>query len=167
MAEWGKKVSILCDCMLLILIWIKVSGPRIHSISIHGFPNTHVHQHEYPWFLDASLQLSIQVWISTLISKQGYSHKYILQRISVNNKYPWMDIHVLWISVFNYPCFYGYPFGYPWTSMDVHALTCYGFSIQVLNRWRTKAVGNAIFNIFITSVLVRKVRATLRVLLQQ
>jgi len=20
-----------------------------------------------------------------------------------------MDIHVLWISVFNYPCFYGYP----------------------------------------------------------
>jgi len=41
-----------------------------------------------------------------------------------------MDIHVLWISVFHYPCFYGYPFGYPWISMDIHALTCYGFSIQ-------------------------------------
>jgi len=42
-----------------------------------------------------------------------------------------MGIHVLWISVFNYyPCFYGYPFGYPWISMDIHALTCYGFSIQ-------------------------------------
>ena len=26
--------------------------------------------------------------------------------------------------------FYGYPFGYPWISMDIHALTCYEFSIQ-------------------------------------
>jgi len=33
-----------------------------------------------------------------------------------------MDIHVLWISVFSYPCFYGYRFGYPWISMDIH--TC-------------------------------------------
>jgi len=41
-----------------------------------------------------------------------------------------MDIHVLWISVFSYPCFYGYPFGYPWISIDIHVLTCYGFSIQ-------------------------------------
>jgi len=41
-----------------------------------------------------------------------------------------MNIHVLWISVFNYPCFCGYPFGYPWISVDIHALTCYGFSIQ-------------------------------------
>ena len=41
-----------------------------------------------------------------------------------------MDIHVLWISVFNYLCFYGYPFGYPLISVDIHALTCYGFSIQ-------------------------------------
>jgi len=23
-----------------------------------------------------------------------------------------------------------YPFGYPWISMDIHVLTCYGFSIQ-------------------------------------
>jgi len=37
---------------------------------------------------------------------------------------------ILWISVFNYPCFYGYSFVYPWISMDIHALTCYGFSIQ-------------------------------------
>ena len=36
----------------------------------------------------------------------------------------------LWISVFKSPCFKGYPFGYPWISMDIHALTCYGFSIQ-------------------------------------
>jgi len=43
-----------------------------------------------------------------------------------------MDIHVLWISIFNYPCFYGYPFGYPWISMDIHVLTCHGFSIQGL-----------------------------------
>jgi len=54
----------------------------------------------------------------------------ILQLISVEHKYPWVDIHVLWISVFMYPCFYGYPFGYRWISMDIHALICYGFSIQ-------------------------------------
>jgi len=38
----------------------------------------------------------------------------------------------LWTSVFNYPCFdgYEYPFRYAWISMDIHALTCYGFSIQ-------------------------------------
>ena len=41
-----------------------------------------------------------------------------------------MDIHVLWIPVFNYLCCYGYPFRYPWISMDIHALTCYGFSTQ-------------------------------------
>jgi len=41
-----------------------------------------------------------------------------------------MDVHVLWISVFNYPCFYGHLLGYPWISMDIHALTCYGFSIH-------------------------------------
>jgi len=41
-----------------------------------------------------------------------------------------MDIYVLWISVFNYPGFCGYPFGYSWISMGIHALTCYGFSIQ-------------------------------------
>ena len=102
-------------------------GPRIHSISIHRVPKIHVYQHGYPWFWDVSLQLSIQV--STLISKQGYPCKDILQSISLN-KYPWMYIHVLWISVFNNPCFYKYPFGYPWISMDIHALTSYGFSIQ-------------------------------------
>jgi len=37
---------------------------------------------------------------------------------------------ILWISVFNYPCFYGCAFRYPWISMDIHALTCYGSSIQ-------------------------------------
>jgi len=41
-----------------------------------------------------------------------------------------------------YPCFmdislqlsmlYGYPFGYPWISMYIHALTCCGFSIHGL-----------------------------------
>ena len=58
--------------------------------------------------------------MSTLISKHGYPCKDIPQWISVNNKYPYMDIHVLWISVFNYPCFYEYPFGYPWISMNIH-----------------------------------------------
>ena len=41
-----------------------------------------------------SLQLSIQVGVSIMMSKQGYSCKDILQWISVNNKYPCMDVHV-------------------------------------------------------------------------
>ena len=105
-------------------------GPRIHSKSMHGCQKIHGYQHGYPSFLDVSLQLSIQAWISALISKHGYPCKYISQWISVSNKYSLMDIHVFWISVFNYLCFYGYPFGYPWIYIDIHALTCYGFSIQ-------------------------------------
>jgi len=95
-------------------------GLRFHGISIHGFTKIHGYQHGYPWFLDVSLQLSIQVWISTEISKQGYPCKDILQWISVNNKYPRMDIHVymdislqlsmlLWISIWISLDFYGYP----------------------------------------------------------
>jgi len=49
-----------------------------------------------------------------------------------------MDIHVLRIWVFNYPCFYRYPFGYPWISVDIHELTCYGFSIP--GNWCTQSV---------------------------
>ena len=45
-----------------------VPGPRIHSKSMHGFPKIDGYQHGYPWFLDISLQLSIQAWIS----KHGY-----------------------------------------------------------------------------------------------
>jgi len=41
-----------------------------------------------------------------------------------------MDIHVFMDISLNYPCFYGYLFGYPWISMDIYALTCYGSSIQ-------------------------------------
>jgi len=44
--------------------------------------------------LDVSLQFSIQVWKSTMISKQGYPCKYILQWMSVEDDYPRMDIHV-------------------------------------------------------------------------
>jgi len=45
----------------------------------------------------------------------------------------------LWISVFNYPCLYGYPFGYPWISMDIHALTCYpGRRRYDVTDWRSK-----------------------------
>jgi len=71
-------------------------------------------------FLDVSLQLSIQEWISTLISKQGNPCKDILQWISVNDKNPWIDINVfmdislhlfllLWISIWICIDFYGYP----------------------------------------------------------
>jgi len=104
-------------------------GPRINSISIHGFLKIHGYPYGYSWFLDVSLQLSMQVWISSLISNPGNPCKDILRWISVKNKCPWMDIHV-WISVFNYPCFQWYPCGNPLISMDVHAWTCYGFSIQ-------------------------------------
>jgi len=44
-----------------------------------------------------------------------------------------MGIHAYMdISRQLYICFYEYPFGYPWISMDIHALICYGFSIQGL-----------------------------------
>jgi len=95
-------------------------GRRTHSISIQGFPKIHGYHHGYPWFLDVSLQLSIQVWISTLISKQGYQCRDIMKWMFVNNKHPWMVIHVfmdisltlsmlLWISIRISFDFYGYP----------------------------------------------------------
>ena len=68
------------------------------------------------------------MWISTLISMQGHSEMDIRkQYISMNGL---NESRLLWILVFNYPSLYGYPFGYPWISMGIHALTCYGFSIQ-------------------------------------
>jgi len=76
--------------------------------------------------------MDINIDIQAGISRGIYPCKDILQWISVNNKHPLIDINVLWISVFNYsyPCFYGHPFGYPWISVDIHAPTWYGFSIQ-------------------------------------
>jgi len=70
----------------------------------------------------------------TLISKQGYPCKDILQMMDIH---VFMDISLLlsmllWISIRIYFDFYGYPLGYPLISMDIHALTCYGFSIQRL-----------------------------------
>ena len=37
-------------------------------------------------------------------------------------KYTWINIDILWISVFTYPSFFEYQFGYPWISMDIHDL---------------------------------------------
>jgi len=65
-----------------------------------------------------------------LISKHGYPCKDIPLWISINNKYPYMDIHafmdislqlpvLLWISIWISLDFYGYP-----------CIDCYGFSIQ-------------------------------------
>jgi len=56
-------------------------------------PKIYGYQHGYPLFLDVSLQVSIQVWISTLISKEGYPCKGI-------------NIHE-WISTLNVGV-YGY-----------------------------------------------------------
>ena len=109
-------------------------GPRIHGISIHVFPKIHGYENGYPWFLDDSLQLyAYKCGYSYWYSKQGYPCKDILLciycRMSLQ-QYQWIDTHVLWISVFNYPCSYGYLSGYPWIPIDTHALTCYGLSIQ-------------------------------------
>ena len=41
-----------------------------------------------------------------------------------------MDTHVFMDISLQLPCFYGYPFGYPWIFIDIHALTYNGFSIQ-------------------------------------
>jgi len=66
---------------------------------------------EFAWIsMDVSLQLSMQMWTSALISKQGYLCKDILQWMSVEYEYPQMNIHVfmdislqvsmlLWISI--------------------------------------------------------------------
>jgi len=74
-------------------------GQRIHCTAIHGFPKIHGYQHGYPCFLHVSLKLSTQVWISTLISKQGYPYKGILEWISINykmNGYPcFMDMSLI------------------------------------------------------------------------
>jgi len=95
----------------------------------------HCYSYEYQWFLDISLQLSMQVWISTLISKQGYPCRDIHAKTFYNGC-PWsINIHewvtlFSWISVIIYPCFYWYPFGYPLISTNIDVWTCYGFSIQ-------------------------------------
>ena len=65
--------------------------------------------------------VDIQIDIQAGVSMQGHSALHI---------HEWTGHLFLWISVFNYPCFYGYPFGYPWISTDIHGSTCYGFSIQ-------------------------------------
>jgi len=76
-------------------------------------------------------------WISTLISKQGYPCKDILQCISMEHKYPLKNTtHLLWISFFHYRCFCGYPsigvciwicmdfHAFLWTSMDFYVYPC-------------------------------------------
>jgi len=42
-----------------------------------------------------------------------------------------MDIHVLWILVFNYPCFYGYSFGY---TLDFYGYPCIDL-LWILEGW--------------------------------
>ena len=61
----------------------------------YRFPKIHGYPFEYPWFLDVSLQFSIEVWISTLISSRD-----IHARTSYKGS-PWnMNIHE-WISMFS------------------------------------------------------------------
>jgi len=94
----------------------------------HGYP------YGYPWFFYVSIQLSMHLWVPTLISKHGYPNMDIHIRTFYNvleHEYPRMNIHVLWKSVSNYPWFY---LGYPLIYRDIHAWTCYGFSIQGIVR---------------------------------
>ena len=88
--SWLYEVATLYANMEHVCLSLATSLVRESIASkIHGY------EHGYPWFLDVSLQLSIQVWISTLISKQGYPCKDILQWKTVNKVYQWADIHVL------------------------------------------------------------------------
>ena len=85
------------------------------------FQKIHGYYHRYPGFLDVGLQLSIQVGLS--------AHRYPsrdIHKMTFSNGYPstiniheWMPLF-LWISVFNYSCFFGYPFGYPLIFTDIH-----------------------------------------------
>ena len=105
---------------LMINVLYANIGPRIHCISIHRFPKS------------TDVQMIFGCQYSNIHTSVDIQEGISMQRHSTIDirKYPWMNIHILWISVFNHPCFYGYPFGYSWISMDIHALTCYGFSIQ-------------------------------------
>ena len=92
---------------------------------MHGFSKIYGYQHEYSIGCQSSIihtSVDIHINIQAGISMQGHSAMDIRKQwISINGY--WIRI---WTSVFNYPCFYGYP----WISMDIHVLTCYGFSIQ-------------------------------------
>jgi len=68
--------------------------------------------------------VDIHIDIQAGISMQGHSAMDI-QTINIHE----LISLLLWMSVFNYHCFYGYPLGYLLISMDIHALTWYGFSI--------------------------------------
>jgi len=98
------------------------SYPRrdIHAWTFYNGCPWNVNNHKWIAMFYVSLQLSMQVWISTFISKKRYPCMDILQWMSVEREYPQTDIHVSWLSVFHYLClglistwisinFYGYP----------------------------------------------------------
>jgi len=101
--------------------------------------------------------------ISTLISKQGYPCKNLLQWMSVELEYPRMDIDVIWISVFSYPSFYC-PIRYSLISMDIHAWTCYGFSILGWETYNPKKFRSYLkkikINIFLKNLSILKASIT-------
>jgi len=67
--------------------------------------------------------VDIQINIQAGVSMQEHSTMDIRKNIHKN-------IHVF-VGIRGYhPCFYGCKFGCSWISMDIHALTCYGFSTQ-------------------------------------
>jgi len=71
-------------------------------------------------FIHTSVDIHIDIQAG--VSMQGhYAIDIRKQQISMNGFPCFMDIS------FQLSMFYGYPFVYPWISMDIHALTCYGF----------------------------------------
>ena len=82
------------------------------------FPKIHGYPYGYPWFVDVKSPIlhtsaDIHIDIQAKISLQGHS--------TMKHEFPRMDIHVLWISVFKYPCFYYYPV---WISIDFYGYPC-------------------------------------------
>jgi len=122
-------------------------GPRIHSMSIHGFPNTRRISTLISIIFGCQssiihTRVDIYIDIQAGISMQGHS---AMDSRKVDNKYPLLDIHVFMISLFILTCFYRYPFGCLWISMDIHALTCYRFSIQGSVFLYTTAIDSNLF----------------------
>ena len=106
---------------------LRIPGPRIHSICIHGFPSIQGFPFGCPWFLDVNLQFSIQVWISTLISKQGYPCNGCPCNMNI---YEWISIFYGYQSSFIH-AFIAIHLDVHWFLwISIHAWTCYGFSIH-------------------------------------
>jgi len=109
---WTKAHVLLIQFFSFFLwqeyrLWRNFGLPVVREsiASKHRFPKVHGHPFGYQGFLDVSLQFSIQVWISTLISMQGHFT---------------MDVRGTWIFTKWISMFYGYQSSITHAFIDIH-----------------------------------------------